>query len=289
MRKAASSLGLTASLAILMAAGAVEPAAARNRKERAPGTGTITLRVYDYARVDRRGLLAAEDEATGILSQAGIEARWVDCPTAEAELSQYPDCPSAWQPTDFALRNALPLGRWGGERRKDLVALVDTLDARITALNQEVAREAARRPAVARLMQQPGVGPVTALAFVLTLGPVSRFRRSKQVVIYLGLNPREFSSGGRQRLGAISKQGNTMMRWLLVEAAQTAARFDPELHRAYARLKHRRGLGIARVAVARKLAVRLYWMLRTTEVKAQPVSPQSSPVVAMVEKAPSNY
>jgi transposase len=184
--------------------------------------------------------------------------------------------------------DAVPLGRWGGERRKDLVALVETLDARITALNQEVAREAARRPEVVRLMQQPGVGPVTALAFVLTLGPVDRFPRSKQVVSYLGLNPREFSSGGRQRLGAISKQGNAMMRWLLVEAAQTAARFDPELHRTYAHLKHRRGHGIAKVAVARKLAVRLYWMLRKPEGKVQPVSTQSSPGTVMVEKISPN-
>jgi transposase len=184
--------------------------------------------------------------------------------------------------------DAVPLGRWGRERRKDLVALGETLDARITALNQEVAQEAARRPEVVRLMQQPGVGPVTALAFVLTLGPIDRFPRSKQVVSYLGLNPREFSSGGRQRLGAISKQGNTMMRWLLVEAAQTAARFDPELHRTYAHLKHRRGLGIAKVAVARNLAVRLYWMLRKPEAKAQPVSTQSSPGTVMVEKISPN-
>ena len=184
---------------------------------------------------------------------------------------------------------ALPLGRWGSERRKDLVVFVDLLDAKIATLNQEVAAEAARRPEAMRLMQQPGVGPVTALAFVLTLGPIGRFRRSKQVVSYLGLNPREYSSGGRQRLGAISKQGNTLVRWLLVEAAQTAARFDPELHRDYVRLKHRRGVGIAKVAVARKLAVRLYGMLRTPEaVRAQRVSPQSSPCTGMVPQAGSN-
>jgi transposase len=183
---------------------------------------------------------------------------------------------------------ALPLGRWGSTQRRDLLALAEALDARLEALNQAVIAEAAQRPAALRLMQQPGVGPVTALAFVLTLGPVERFRRSKQVVSYLGLSPREFSSGGRQRLGAISKQGNTLLRWLLVEAAQTAARLDPELHRAYVRLKHRRGFRIAKVAVARKLAVRLYWRLRTPETHAQRVSPQSSPDTVMVEATPSN-
>ena len=111
-------------------------------------------------------------------------------------------------------------------------------------------------------MKQVGVGPVTALAFVLTIGPVSRFANSKKVVRYLGLNPSEDSSAGRQRLGAISKQGNSMMRYLLTEAAQGASRLDPELRRDYQRLKFRRGSAVAKVAIARKLAVRLYWKLR---------------------------
>ena len=81
---------------------------------------------------------------------------------------------------------------------------------------------------------------VVALAFVLTVGPVERFPNSRKLVSYWGLNPRENSSGGRQRLGSISKQGNTMMRWLLVEAAQTAARLDPQLRRIYQRLKKQR-------------------------------------------------
>jgi transposase len=69
--------------------------------------------------------------------------------------------------------------------------------------------------------------------------------------------------GGQQHMGPISKQGNSMMRWLLVEAGQTAARLDPELRRTYQRLKFRRGSSVAKVAIARKLAVRLYWMLRS--------------------------
>lgn len=83
-------------------------------------------------------------------------------------------------------------------------------------------REVERRPAAVRLMEHPGVGPVTALAFVATIGPIRRFRNSKQLVSYLGLNPREHSSGGKQRLGSISKQGNSMVRFLLVEAALCA-------------------------------------------------------------------
>ena len=78
----------------------------------------------------------------------------------------------------------------------------------------------------------------------------------------MGLNPSEASSGGKQRLGGISKQGNPLVRWLLLQAAQTASRTDVELRRDYQRLAFRRGRAVAKVAIARKLAVRLYWMLR---------------------------
>lgn len=104
MSKAASSLGLATGLAVIMATGAVEPASARNRTATESGAVTITLRVYDYVRVNRPRLLAAESEATEILAQAGLEARWVDCPTSQAELDNYPDCQSAWRATDFVLR-----------------------------------------------------------------------------------------------------------------------------------------------------------------------------------------
>jgi len=113
-------------------------------------------------------------------------------------------------------------------------------------------------------------------------GPVGRFRRSKQVASYLGLNPGEHSSGGRQRLGAISKQGNTLVRWLLLEAAQHAARFDPQLRQDYQRLKFRRGSAVAKVAIARKLAVRMYWMLRSGADYARLVRTQGSPGATLV-------
>ena len=95
-----------------------------------------------------------------------------------------------------------------------------------------------------------GRGPMTSLAFVLTMGPASRFARGKKVASYLGLNPSEDSSGGHRRTGAISKQGSSLLRWLLVEAGQTAARRDADLHRMYQRVKYRRGSQIAKVAVA---------------------------------------
>jgi transposase len=173
---------------------------------------------------------------------------------------------------------ALALDPWACRRRQELLELLDQLNPWIADLDQAVEKEAERRPEVIHLMKQPGVGPVTALAFVLTIGPVSRFRRSKQVVSYLGLNPSEESSGGKQRLGSISKQGNSLMRYLLVQAAQTTSQFDPELRRDYQRLKFRRGhSAVAKVALARKLAVRLYWKLREAAQPLPPARMQGSP------------
>lgn len=82
-------------------------------------------------------------------------------------------------------------------------------------------------------MSQPRVGPITSLAFVLTMGDVRRFRRSKQVASYLGLIPQEYSSGGQPRLGSISKQGNRFLRMLVVEVAQIAVRCDPQSRSGY--------------------------------------------------------
>jgi transposase len=159
----------------------------------------------------------------------------------------------------------LPLTGWTAQRREDSLELLDDLHRRIAKLDVAAEQEA-ERDAVARLLQtHPGVGPITALAFSLTLGTIERFAGSRQVVSYLGLNPAEHSSGGRQRLGAISKQGNPLLRSLLVEAGQSAARCVPELKRAYQRLKHRKHSGVAKVMVARKLAVRLFWMWKTQQ------------------------
>ena len=132
------------------------------------------------------------------------------------------------------------------------------------------------------LKTQPGVGPITALAFAVTIGEASRFPRGKQVASYLGLIPCEHSSGGKQRLGGISKQGNRFLRQLLVEAAQSAVRYDESLRRPYLHRCHRKPKGVAKVAAARQLAVRLYWMLRTQTPYPEIVRIESSPRVALV-------
>jgi transposase IS116/IS110/IS902 family protein len=108
----------------------------------------------------------------------------------------------------------------------------------------------------------PGVGALTALAFVLIIGRAERFQCGKQIACYLGLVPLEDSSGERRRLGHITKQGNALLRFLLVEAAQVTVRTIPQWRSKYFHLAMRRGRKIAKVAMARKLAVRLFWMMR---------------------------
>jgi transposase len=113
-----------------------------------------------------------------------------------------------------------------------------------------------------RLRTHPGVGSLTALAFVLIIGRAERFQCGKQIASYLGLVPSEESSGDRRRLGHISKQGNALLRFLLVEAAQVTVRSLPQWQSRYFHLAMRRGRKIAKVAMARKLAIQLFWMMR---------------------------
>lgn len=157
----------------------------------------------------------------------------------------------------------LSLNGWTAGRREDLLSLLSILEAQVEKLDMAVAEAAQQNEQARLLMSQPGVGPNTALAFVVTIGDVQRFKRSKQVASYLGLIPSERSSGEKRRLGGISKQGNMFLRTLLVEAAQSACRYDEQFRKEYWHRCHHKAKGVARVAAARKLAVRLYWMLRT--------------------------
>jgi transposase len=141
-------------------------------------------------------------------------------------------------------------------------------------------------------MTHPGVGALTALAFVLIIGDADRFQCGKQVASYLGLVPLEKSSGNRRRLGHITKQGSSIVRFLQVEAAQVTGRSLPEWRSQYFRLMMRRGRKTAKVAMARRLAIRLYWMWRqgwNYEQFKSSVRTQDRPEIAMVcTKTPSN-
>ena len=167
-----------------------------------------------------------------------------------------------WRERGRQQLEAFQLAPWASRRRHDLLELLDRLNPTITELSQAIEREVEKCPAAQQLMTHPGVGPLTSLAFVLIIGDANRFQRGKQVASYLGLVPLEDSSGNRRRLGHITKQGSSMLRFLLVEAAQVTVRSLPEWRRKYAHLMMRRGRKTAKVAMARRLAIRLYWMMR---------------------------
>ena len=156
--------------------------------------------------------------------------------------------------------------------------------------SRDRSRHSPMRIPVARMSKRAFAAKLSVRRNSCCKRPLSRFANSKKLVSYLGLHPSEESSGGRQRLGAISKQGNTMLRCLLVEAAQTASIYDPELRRDYQRLKCRRGnSGVANVAIARKLAVRLYGKLREAAQPNTAARMQGSPAVTVVGESLSCF
>jgi transposase len=166
-----------------------------------------------------------------------------------------------WSERGRAELERLPLAL-ASHRRQGLLELLDRMNPAIDELTAAAEREAKKRPEAVRLMTHPGVGPLTALAFVLIIGTPERFGCAKQICNYVGLIPSEDSSGGRQRLGHISKQGSSLLRFLLVEAAQAAVRCNADWRRRYRHLAMRRQRNIAKVAMGRRLGARLYWMWR---------------------------
>ena len=167
-----------------------------------------------------------------------------------------------WSAQGRAELEKLALGPWASRRRKELLELLDRLNPSIEELTVAVEQEARKQPDALRLMTHPGVGPITALAYVLIIGTTERFPCGKQIGTYVGMIPSEDSSAGKQRLGHITKQGNSLLRYLLVEAAQAAARINPHWRRRYLHLAMRRHKSIAKVAMGRRLGIRLYWMWR---------------------------
>jgi len=170
--------------------------------------------------------------------------------------------PSLWSGRGQEALRKLPLPRYTSQRRNELMSLYAQLQRRMQELDKQVEAQAQQRSQARRLMTHPGVGPVTALATDVFLGDPSRFTTANQVASYIGMIPSEHSSGKRQRLGKMSKQGNSLLRYLWTEAGMHASRKDPELKRFYRRKLMQKGMGKARIAAARKLGIRLWIMMR---------------------------
>ena len=142
---------------------------------------------------------------------------------------------------------------------------VEFLDTEIADVERLIARYAMSCSDARRLMSVPGVNVICAATFLAAIGDIRRFKTSRELVGYLGLDPKVRQSGSTPAKGGrISKQGSPQARWALVEAAFSAVRQPGPLHAFYERLRARRGHQIAVVAAARKLTV-LFWCMLTRE------------------------
>jgi transposase len=142
---------------------------------------------------------------------------------------------------------------------------IEFLDSEIEQVDRLIATQALQSPQVKRLMTVPGVNVICAAIFLAAVGDIHRFKGSRPVVAYLGLDPRVYQSGsGPARGGRISKQGSPRARWALVEAARSVAQQPGPMHAFYERIRARKGHNAAVVAVARKLAV-LFWCMLCRE------------------------
>lgn len=148
------------------------------------------------------------------------------------------------------------------QQRDEWLELIKLMNKQIATVEESLQQRAKDDPAIALLQTHPGIGLLTSLALRYTLEPVARFSTTRQVTAYVGYDCVEEQSSERRRMGSISKQGSRLLRFLLNEAGQTAARRDPELKQFYKRLRQRRDKPKAKVAVARKLLVRSFIMLR---------------------------
>ena len=167
-----------------------------------------------------------------------------------------------WSAAGQGALRALSLPPYTSQRRDELLLLYAQLQKRIQELDKEVEAQTRHRPQARRLLTHPGVGTVTALATEVFLGDPSRFETANQVASYIGMIPCEHTSGKRQRLGKLTKEGNSLLRYLWTEATMHAVRKDPELKRFYRRKLIQKGMGKARIAAARKLGIRLWIMMR---------------------------
>jgi transposase len=226
--------------------------------------------VPSLAERDQRQLLMHRHKLVRMRAQVKNQLQHIALNQGEQKKRQL------WTQAGRALLENLPLEPWTARRRDDLLRWLDLLNRDCESLDREVEQAAEARAEARLLMTHPGIGPVISLGFVLTIGQIERFERSRQLVSYLGLNPSEDSSGERRRLGGISKQGNSFMRLLLIQGAQTAVRGDEALNRQYRRLASKKHRAVAKVMVARKLAVRMFWMLKTQKTHAELVRMRGS-------------
>lgn len=170
------------------------------------------------------------------------------------------------------------LDRWEVDGQ---MARLDLLEGQIRELDREIRRRVKADSAALALETIPGIGPFIALLLVAEIGDLRRFPTAKHLASYTGLVPSLYASGEHRWGGPITRQGSSLLRWALVQAAHTAAR-SPRFASFYERQRERHGAGKAIVALARKLAVISYYRWRAARAQPCPASNHfgSAPAVA---------
>lgn len=233
-----------------------------------------SMRFVEVKRVEQQDIQAVHRVRTELVAQRTSKANQIRGLVGEYGLVA---------PVSLgALRRTLPEWLEDAENglsarfRRLLAGLADDLrllDVRITELDDEIASIADSDPAVQRLLELRGVGPVTATALVAALGTGQAFRRGRDFSVSLGLTPKQHSSGGKERLLGISKRGDAYLRQLLVHGARavirTAADKDDSLSRWLQKLLARRHSNVVAVALASKTA-RMAWALLHYDTAYQP-------------------
>jgi transposase len=162
----------------------------------------------------------------------------------------------------------------GPRRRLDsLISLIGDFDREIAATTSEIDQRARADERVKLLCQIRGIGRYTAMLIIAEVGEVKRFPTAKHLCQWAGLTPTVRSSDGKARLGHISRQGSTILRWGLCEAAQHTPTGGGPLRAQYERIAKRRGSKIARVAIARQILTLCYYGLRDGEIRCLTAHP----------------
>lgn len=169
-------------------------------------------------------------------------------------------------PTGQTYLKNLQLGEVDQTVLEAYLEVIDSLTTQITLLDEEIEEIASLRPSTQLLMTIPGVSYYSSLLITAEIGEIDRFPSAKKLVSYAGLDPTVRQSGERELRGGISKTGSAPLRWILVQCANVAIRYDAYLKQFYRRLEQRKTHNIAIVATARKLLVSIYHMLHREEV-----------------------
>jgi transposase len=158
--------------------------------------------------------------------------------------------------------SVVPLPEKAREAVNVCCRLIDGYTQEIDSQNRQLSVQSGQDGRVRCLTTIPGIGEYSAMLLLAEIGDIGRFGDKQALCSYAGLVPRVRESAGRAARGGITRQGSPWLRWIMVEAAQVAARTSPAARRYFLRLRRKKHPHVARVALARKLLVAVYALLR---------------------------